>query len=108
MSKFSALVIIIALRIIYHPAPASGTSAAFIKPSVFTLSAPSITEDKVTSINANINYDKIYLNKKYTVMKKTMEKEFLRVKKLLEKMFASHNRQAIPQLVLQPVRKRNS
>ena len=56
MSKFSVLVIIVMLRILYHPTPAASSPVAFGDPSPGQLPA------RVISISGNIDNNKVYLN----------------------------------------------
>lgn len=62
MSKFSVLVIIVLLRIFYHPVSANGTPASFSNPSNIATIVAKYAEPHVIRASANINNDKIYIN----------------------------------------------
>lgn len=62
MTKFTAFVIIVALRIAYHPAYAQTEIAPFASPSPLPSHTTTITPAKLISINGNVTGNKIFLN----------------------------------------------
>jgi hypothetical protein len=62
MSKFSVLVILVALRIIYNPSAANGAPASFYNPSDIAHVVAAKAEARVISASANLNNNKVYIN----------------------------------------------
>jgi len=62
MTKFTAFVIIVALRIIYHPSHAQTDIAPFASPSPLPPTTLSIAPAKVISIDGSISNQKVILN----------------------------------------------
>jgi hypothetical protein len=62
MSKFTAFVIIVALRVIYHPFHAQADIAPFTSPPALPASTISIAPAKLISINGSISNHKVILN----------------------------------------------
>lgn len=61
MTKFTAFVIIVALRIAYHPSHAQAELAPFASPSPTTSSAASISPAKLIRINGTVSDNKVFL-----------------------------------------------
>ena len=61
MTKFTAFVIIIALRIVYHPSNAQSDRAPFASPSSFSSGAALLHPDKLISFNGHISNNKVFL-----------------------------------------------
>lgn len=62
MTKFTAFVIIVALRIIYHPVSAKTETAPFASPTPRPVPTGSIVPAKLISINGSISNNKVFLN----------------------------------------------
>jgi len=62
MTKFTAFVIIVALRIIYHPSHAQTDIAPFASPAPLPTTSFSIVPAKVISIDGSISNQKVILN----------------------------------------------
>ncbi len=62
MTKFTAFVIIVALRVVYHPSLAQPDIAPFASPSTLPTSTISIAPAKLISINGSISNHKMILN----------------------------------------------
>jgi hypothetical protein len=62
MTKFTAFVMIIALRIGYHPSNAQNDIAPFTSPSPHLSSIVSFVPAKIISINGKISNNKVILN----------------------------------------------
>jgi hypothetical protein len=62
MTKFTAFVIIVALRIVYHPSSAQPVTAPFASPSSLPASTISIAPAKLISITGTISNHKVILN----------------------------------------------
>ena len=62
MTKFTAFVIIVALRIIYHPAHAKTETVPFASPAPRPVPSTIIAPAKLISINGNISNNKVFLN----------------------------------------------
>lgn len=62
MYKFSILVILVLLRIFYHPAAANGAPASFSTPSGIAHAIAKMAEPRVIHASANLNNDKVYIN----------------------------------------------
>jgi hypothetical protein len=62
MTKFTAFVMIVALRIVYHPSDAQNDLAPFASPSPLPASTISITPAQLISINGSIRNHKVFLN----------------------------------------------
>lgn len=61
MSKFTASVIIVALRILYHPANAKTAIAPFTSPTPLPVRSVSIVPAKLISLNGSVSNNKIFL-----------------------------------------------
>ena len=62
MSKFIILVLLVTVRIFYHPSPANGTPSSFSTPySIGSLTASKATA-RVISVRANISGNKIWIS----------------------------------------------
>lgn len=62
MTKFTAFVIIVALRIAYHPSPAQTDIAPFASPSPLPTTTLSVGPAKVISFDGSISNQKVILN----------------------------------------------
>jgi hypothetical protein len=62
MTKFTAFVIVIALRIGYHPFNTQNNIAPFASPSLRSASTTSVAPAKLISISGSISNDKVILN----------------------------------------------
>ena len=62
MTKFTAVVIIVALRIMYHPSPAQNDTVPFASPSPVPPTAFSIAPAKLISIDGRFSNNKFILN----------------------------------------------
>jgi hypothetical protein len=62
MTKYTAFVIIIALRIIYHPSTAQVTTAPFASPSPLSLQTISLVPANLMSFEGSIINHKVILN----------------------------------------------
>ncbi len=62
MIKSAAFVIIVALRIVYHPSPAQSAIAPFASPSPLPTSTISTAPARLISINGSISNSKVILN----------------------------------------------
>jgi hypothetical protein len=62
MTKFTAFVILVAMRIVYHPADASNSIAPFTSFSPLPVSTLSVAPAKLISISGSINNNKVILN----------------------------------------------
>jgi hypothetical protein len=62
MTKYTAFVIILALRIAYHPSAAQRDIAPFASPSPLPVSTISVTPAKLISIDGSISNNKVILN----------------------------------------------
>ena len=62
MTKFTAFVFIVALRIVYHPSDAQNDFAPFASPSPLPTATISIAPAKLISINGSISNHKVILN----------------------------------------------
>lgn len=62
MTKYTAFVIIVALRIMYHPSDAQTEIAPFTSPSPLPASTISITPAKLLNVNGSIIQNKVVLN----------------------------------------------
>ncbi len=62
MTKFTAFVIIVALRIMYHPTHAQSDIAPFASPTSFSTTTISVTPAKLISLDGSISNHKVVLN----------------------------------------------
>jgi hypothetical protein len=62
MTKFTALVIILALRVFYHPYNAGATPAPFTSPSPLSPATTVGAHAKLISINGSISNNRVILN----------------------------------------------
>ena len=62
MTKFTAFVMIVCFRIIYHPGPAQFDQAPFASPSALPASTISVAPAKLISITGSIQDHKVILN----------------------------------------------
>jgi hypothetical protein len=62
MTKFTALVILISLRVFYQPTNAQNSVAPFASPALHSASTISVAPAKLISINASISNNKVILN----------------------------------------------
>jgi hypothetical protein len=62
MTKFTAFIIIVALRIVYHPSDAQSGIAPFASPTQLPASRISIAPAKLISITGSISDHKVILN----------------------------------------------
>jgi hypothetical protein len=62
MTKYTAFVIIVALRIMYHPLPAQVTIAPFASPPPLSLQTNSLVPANLISIEGSISNHKVILN----------------------------------------------
>ncbi len=88
MTKFTAFVIIVALRIVFHPSGVQSTIPPFASPTQLPASGISIAPAKLISISGSISDHKVILNwvvsenetaNKFEVEKSTDGKIFTRV-----------------------------